>query len=93
MNKKITDRFWLKTDPYNWILVDTVKSKPKNHYFPNIKLLSRFIVELVAKESLGNESIGLGEITSLTLSYDTLIHKISAKLEGYIKELITPGEG
>jgi len=85
---RIDNRFWLKTDPYNWILVDTVKSKPKNHYFPNIKLLSRFIVELVAKESLGNESIGLGEITPLTLSYDAVMSEIACKLEAYVQTII-----
>jgi hypothetical protein len=63
----IDNRFWLKTDPYNWILVDTVKAKPKNHYFPNIKLLSHCIVELEAKETLGNEWVCLGGIKALAL--------------------------
>jgi len=89
---KIDNRFWITSDPHNWILVDTATIKPRHHYFPNIKLLSNCIVEFEAKELLGKDWVYLGGINALALSYDALIHKISGQLEEYIKELITTGE-
>lgn len=90
---KIDDRFWITSDPHNLILVDYKTVKPRYYYLPNIKLLSHCVVEFKAKELLGKDWVCLGGINALALSYDTLIHKISAKLEGHIKELITPGGG
>jgi len=85
---RVGDRFWITSDPHNWILVDTATIKPRYHYFPNIKLLSNCIVEFEAKELLGKDWVYLGGINALALSYDALIHKMSRELEDYILNII-----
>jgi len=85
----IDNRFWITSDSHNLILVDYQAVKPRYRYFPNIKLLSHCIVELEAKETLGNEWVCLGGIKALALSYDALIHKMSWQLEEHIASLIT----
>ena len=90
--RKIDDRLWISSDPYNLILLDYETIKPRRHYYSSTELLSRGIVELKAKDLLGKDWASLGGMDELVLSYDALIHKMSGQLEEYIKELITTGE-
>ena len=62
--------------------------KVKRSYFPNIKQLSQFIGELVAKESPGKAKVELGDIQSITPSYSSAIDKIVERLEAYIDSIV-----
>ena len=89
MSHYLNNRFTLSCDKYNWILKDKVKGKKvSRHYFPNTKQLSRFIGELVAKESLGKAKVELGDIRTITPSYSSVIDKIVERLEGYIDSIV-----
>ena len=89
MKHHLNNRFTLSSDKYNWILLDEQEGKKvKRSYFPNIKQLSRFIGELVAKESPGKAKVELGDIQSITPSYSSVIEETIVKLERYIDECI-----
>ena len=67
MKHNLNNRFTLSSDKYNWILLDEQEGKKvKRSYFPNIKQLSRFIGELVAKESIDKAKVELGDIRTIT---------------------------
>ena len=84
----IDNRFWITSDSHNLILVDYQAVKPRYRYFPNLKLLSHCIVELEAKETLGNEWVYLGGINDLALSYDAVMKDVALKLEDYLQTII-----
>ena len=89
MKHHLNNRFTLSSDKYNWILLDEQEGrKVKRSYFSNIKRLSRFIGELVAKESLGNTEVQLGDIHTVTLAYSSAIDTISERLESYIDSIV-----
>ena len=45
MAKVIDAKFSIKSDKYNWILIEKSKGKKvKHHFFPTIKLLSNFVI-------------------------------------------------
>jgi hypothetical protein len=92
MTHHLNNRFTLSSDKYNWILKDQVKGrKVSRHYFPNIKQLSQFIGELIAKESLAKSKVELGDIHSITPSYSSVIDDVVGRLESYI-DLIVEGD-
>jgi len=89
MSHYLNNRFTLSCDKHNWILKVKVKGKKvSRHYFPSIKQLSRFIGELVAKESLGKAKVELGDIRTITPSYSSVIDKIVERLEAYIDSIV-----
>ena len=89
MKHNLNNRFTLSSDKYNWILLDEQEGKKvKRSYFPNIKQLSQFIGELVAKESPGKAKVELGDIHSITPSYSSVIDKIVERLEAYIDSIV-----
>ena len=89
MKQYLNNRFTLSSDPYNWILIDKKKGKKvKRSYFPSIKQLSRFIGELVAKESLGKAKVQLGDIRTIIPSHSSVIDQISVKLERYVDSMV-----
>ena len=89
MKHRLNNRFTLSNDKYNWILLDEQEGKKvKRSYFPNIKQLSQFIGELVAKESPGKAKVELGDIQSITPSYSSVIDKIVERLEAYIDSIV-----
>jgi len=89
MKHHLNNRFTLSSDAHNIILLDCKKGKkPSRHYFPNAKQLSRFIGALVEKESLGDVKVQLGDIQAATLSYPSVIDKMTKKLESYIESII-----
>jgi hypothetical protein len=89
MNHHLNNRFTLSSDKYNWILKDKINGKKiKRSYFSNIKQLTNFIGELIAKESLGKAEVELGDIHSITPSYSSVIDNITRKLEKYIDSIV-----
>lgn len=89
MKHHLNNRFTLSSDKYNWILLDEQEGrKVKRRYFPSIKQLSRFIGELVAKESLSKTKVGLGDIRTIVPSYSSVIDKIVERLEVYIDSIV-----
>jgi hypothetical protein len=89
MKHHLNNRFTLSSDKYNWILLDEQEGKKvKRSYFPSIKQLSRFIGELVTKESLGKAKVELGDIRTITPSYSSVIDKIVERLEAYIDSIV-----
>ncbi len=92
MNHHLNNRFTLSSDKYNWILKDKINGKKiKRSYFSNTKQLASFIGELIAKESLGNGEVELGDIHSITPSYSSVIEQSALKLEQYIKSIVREG--
>tara|TARA_B110000008_G_C16424851_1_gene345387 strand:+ start:43 stop:339 length:297 start_codon:yes stop_codon:yes gene_type:complete len=83
------NRFFIKTDKYNWILIEkSLGKKDRHHYFANQKQLSRFIGELKLKEGLSKQSPQLIEISSRTPLYSSVIDEKIERLEDYIDQLI-----
>jgi hypothetical protein len=83
------NRLFIKTDKYNWILIEKSSGKKdRHHYFPNQKQLSKFIVELKLKESLSRQRPQLIEISSETPSYSSVIKEKIERLDDYIDQLI-----
>jgi hypothetical protein len=88
MKHNLNDRFTLSSDHYNWVLTD--KNRCKNNqksYFPNLKQLSNFIIEIKAKECLARCDIALCNKPSTSLSYHSVINTIAKDLELYFKEV------
>jgi len=93
MKHCLNNRFTLSSDAHNLILLDCKKGKkPSRHYFPNTKQLSRFIGGLMEKESLGDSKVQLGDIHAVTLSYSSVMDKMTEKLEAYIDSIIDNDE-
>ena len=83
------NQFFIKTDKYNWILIEKCSGKKdRHHYFSNQKQLSSFIGELKLKEGISKQRPQLIEISSKTPSYSSVIEEKIEKLESYIDQLI-----
>ena len=83
------NRLFIKTDKYNWILIEKSSGKKdRHHYFANQKQLSRFIGELKLKEGLSKQSPELIEISSRTPLYSSVIEEKIERLDDYIDQLI-----
>ena len=83
------NRLFIKTDKYNWILIEKSSGKrDRHHYFSNQKQLSRFIGELKLKEGLSKQSPQLIEISSRTPLYSSVIEEKIERLDDYIDQLI-----
>ena len=82
-------QFFIKTDKYNWILIEKSSGKKdRHHYFPNQKQLSRFIADFKLKESLSRQGPQLIEISSETPSYSSVIEEKIERLDAYIDQLV-----
>jgi CTP-dependent riboflavin kinase len=87
MKHAINNRFTLSSDNYNWILIDKQTTKEKRKYFSNHKQLSKFIVELKAKDYLTKGEVDLGDINSITPTYDAVTFKIVQDLMEYFSNI------
>jgi len=87
MEHLLNKRFTLSSDNYNWILIDRNTIKVKRHYFTNINQLSKFIVELKAKDCLIKGEVDLGDINSITPTYDAVTSKIAQDLVEYFSSI------
>ena len=89
MAKVIDAKFSISSDKYNWILIEKSKGKKvKPHYFPTIKLLSKFEVEYKLREFLVKGDVDLLDKSSLTPSYSSVIEQSVLKLEQYIESIV-----
>lgn len=87
MSYKLNDRFELSSDNYCWILTDHSIAKGKKHYFTQFDQLSRFLLGLLAKNSLPSQRHELDEIVKLTQSYDALIKHLEVELSNYLTDV------
>ena len=92
MKHCLDDRFTLSSDAYNWILTDKQPGKKvRRHYFTSIKHLSNFIGEYMLLECFVRGDIDLGNKSSLTVSYCSVIEAKIGKLERYIDSIVKDG--
>jgi len=87
MKHTINNRFTLSSDNYNWILIDRKTEKAKRHYFPNLNQLSKFLVELKAKDCLIKGEVCLRGTNNLIPTYDAVTTKISQELIRYFLDV------
>jgi len=88
MKYNLNNRFTLSSDHYNWILID--KSRCKNNqknYFPSLKQLSNFLIDIKARECLVKCDIALCNKSPASFSYHSVINAIAKDLEVYFKEI------
>jgi hypothetical protein len=94
MKHNLNDRFILSSDHYNWILTD--KNRCKNNqksYFPNLKQLSKFIVEIKAKDFLAKCAISLCSNSATSRPYNSVINEIEKDVEVYFRKITNNERG
>jgi len=90
MTKVIDAKFSIKSDKYNWILIEKSKGKKvKHHFFSSEKLLSNFVGEYQLREFLVEGEVDLLDKSSETPSYCSVIEQSARKLEQYIDNLVS----
>ena len=90
MAKVIDGKFSIKSDKYNWILIEKSKGKKvKHHFFSSIKQLSNFVGEYKLREFLVKGEIDLMDKSSQTPSYSSVIEESARRLEQYIDSLVS----
>ena len=89
MAKVIDAKFSIKSDKYNWILIEKSKGKKvKHHFFPTIKQLSNFVWEYRLRKCLVEGEVDLLDKSSQTPSYSSVIEQSALKLEQYIESIV-----
>mgnify|MGYP006117219893 CR=1 FL=1 len=79
--------FSIKSDKYNWILIEkNIGKKVKHHFFSNIKQLSNFVGEYKLREFLVEGEVELLDKSSKIPSYSSVMEDAMSKLEHYIEE-------
>ena len=92
MAKVIDAKFSIKSDKYNWILIEKNKGeKVKHPFFPTIKQLSNFVGEYRLREFLVEGEVDLLDKSSQTPSYSPVIEQSVLKLEQYIESIVREG--
>ena len=90
MTNVIDETFSIKSDKYNWILIEkNIGKKVKYHFFSNIKQLSNFLGEYKLREFLVEGEVELLDKSSETPSYSSVIEQSVLKLEQYIDNLVS----
>ena len=90
MTKVIDETFSIKSDKYNWILIEKSKGKKvKHHFFSNIKQLTNFVGEYQLREFLVEGEVELLDKSSQTQSYSSVIEESARKLEQYVGTLVS----
>ena len=90
MANVIDAKFSIKSDKYNWILIEKSKGKKvKHHFFSSIKQLSNFVWEYKLREFLPKGEVDLLDKSSQTPSYSSVIEESSRRLEQYIYSLVS----
>ena len=86
----IDETFSIKSDKYNWILIEkNIGKKVKHHFFSNIKQLSNFVGEYKLREFLVEGEVELLDKSSKTPSYSSVIVQSATKLEQYVETLVS----
>ena len=92
MAKVIDAKFSIKSDKYNWILIEKSKGKKvKHHFFPTIKQLSNFVWEYRLRKCLVEGEVDLLDKSSQTPSYSSVMEQSVLKLEQYIESIVRDG--
>ena len=87
MTNVIDETFSIKSDKYNWILIEkNIGKKVKFHFFSSIKQLSNFVGEYKLREFLVEGEVELLDKSSETPSYSSVMEDAMSKLEHYIEE-------
>ena len=90
MANVIDDKFSIKSDKYNWILIEKSKGKKvKHHFFSSIKQLSNFVGEYKLREFLVKGEVDLLDKSTETPSYSSVIEESARRLEQYIDSLVS----
>ena len=89
MANVIDAKFSVKSDKYNWILIEQLTGKKvKHHFFSSIKQLSNFVGEYRLREFLVEGEVDLLDKSTETPSYSSVIEESVKKLEQYIDSLV-----
>ena len=89
MANVIDAKFSIKSDKYNWILIEKSKGKKvTHHFFTSIKQLSNFVWEYKLREFLVKGEVYLLDKSSQTPSYSSVIEQSVLKLEQYIESIV-----
>jgi len=90
MTKAIDENFSLDSDKYNFILREKKRGKKEIlHFFPNLKLMSNFIVGYKLRMFIAKGDIELLRNSSGTPSYSSVIEESARRLEQYIDNLVS----
>jgi hypothetical protein len=85
----LDNKFTISSDKYNWILIENQSgNKVKRHYFPSIKLLTKFIGDYKLRECLISSEVSLCKNSPVIPPYTSVIEETIVKLERYIEECI-----
>ena len=90
MANVIDAKFSVKSDKYNWILIEQLTGKKvKHHFFSSIKQLSNFVGEYKLREFLVKGEVDLLDKSTETPSYSSVIEESARRLEQYIESLVS----
>jgi hypothetical protein len=90
MTNVIDETFSIKSDKYNWILIEkNIGKKVKFHFFSSIKQLSNFVGEYKLREFLVKGDVDLIEKSAETPSYSSVIEQSVLKLEQWIDSIVS----
>ena len=86
----IDDTFSIDSDKHNFILREKKKGKKEIlHFFPNLKLMSNFIVGYKLRMFIAKGDVELLRNSSGTPSYSSVIEGSARRLEQYIDNLVS----
>ena len=89
MTNVIDETFSIKSDKYNWILIEkNIGKKVKYHFFSNIKQMSNFLGEYKLRDFLVEGEVDLLDKSSQTPSYSSVIDQSVVKLEQWIESIV-----
>ena len=89
MANVIDAKFSIKSDKYNWILIEQLTGKKvKHHFFSSIEQLSKFVLDFRLREFLPKGEVDLLDKSSQTPSYSSVIEQSALKLEQYIESIV-----
>ena len=90
MANVIDAKFSVKSDKYNWILIEQLTGKKvKHHFFSSIKQLSNFVGEYRLREFLVEGEVDLLDKSTETPSYSSVIDQSVLKLEQWIELIVS----
>ena len=89
MANVIDTTFSIKSDKYNWILIEQLTGKKvKHHFFSSIEQLSKFVLDFKLREFLPKGEVDLLDKSTETPSYSSVIEQSVLKLEQYIESIV-----
>ena len=92
MANVIDAKFSVKSDKYNWILIEQLTGKKvKHHFFSSIEQLSKFVLDFKLREFLVKGEVDLLDKSSQTPSNSSVIEQSELKLEQYIESIVREG--